>query len=108
LVRSSKSLGLNLNKALWDRKQKPTIALCDKLSQIEESHKEPVNHFVWLGTKGGNEFVTTSNDGRLCWWDTKKMDKPIETLYLMEDSKSIGGTVIEYSSEGVRGFPQKI
>jgi len=32
----------------------------------------------------GTECVTTSTDGRVMWWDTKKFDQPVETLSIFE------------------------
>lgn len=34
----------------------------------------------WLSSKGGNEFVTTSTDGFIYWWDIKKLIEPIEKI----------------------------
>lgn len=34
--------------------------------------------------KSGTELVTTSTDGRVCWWDTRKFDGPLEWLDLKE------------------------
>ena len=51
-------------------------------------------------SRTGTECVTTSTDGRVMWWDTKKFDAPVEILNIYEnvgDKKTIGGTVLEYN-----------
>lgn len=41
---------------------------------LEKSHHDPVYDIFWLTHgKTGDELVTTSTDGRLLWWDKKKL-----------------------------------
>lgn len=80
-------------------------------TRLEDSHSEPISDFVWLKSKNGNEFVTSSTDGRVIWWEIRDMlsttnpptivpDKP---LYLVhkdaEAEKEYGGTKIEYNPD---------
>ena len=51
-------------------------------------------------SRTGTECVTTSTDGRVMWWDTKKFDAPVEILNIYEnvgDTQTKGGTVLEYN-----------
>ena len=76
------------------------------LAPVEKSHYDPVTDLVWLTSKSNSEFVTTSTDGRVLWWDTRKpdgKDGPTDILMLTEgpspdgrQERFVGGTVIEY------------
>jgi len=55
-------------------------------------------------SRTGTEFVTTSTDGCVMWWDWRNFKEPLEKLYLHEGNdtdptKAIGGTVLEYNIE---------
>ena len=43
-------------------------------TKVENSHTEPVSDFVWLKSKNSNEFVTSSTDGSVIWWEIKDKD----------------------------------
>ena len=76
---------------------------------IEKSHHDPVYDIYWLTHgKMGTEFVSTSTDGRILWWDMKKLgDGPVDSLLLTETFKQgeqtidkvLGGTKLEYNTE---------
>ena len=76
---------------------------------LEKSHHDPVYDVFWLTVgKSGTECVSTSTDGRLLWWDQKKLgDGPVEELQLSENfniggqmvPKVLGGTSLEYNSD---------
>lgn len=76
---------------------------------LEKSHHDPVYDVSWLTLgKLGTECVSTSTDGRLLWWDMKKLgDGPTEELILTESNavagqpapKILGGTSLEYNSD---------
>ena len=71
---------------------------------VERSHYDPITHFTWLFSRTGTECATTSTDGRVLWWDTKKLDEgPTGELLIKEhtgeDDPVVGGTVLEYNSE---------
>jgi dynein intermediate chain 2 len=79
------------------------------VSQVENSHHEPVIDLIWLSSKGGNEFVTCSTDGRVNWWDCKALEKgPTDTVVVTENvperddqnrpiyDQVIGCTTMEY------------
>lgn len=59
---------------------------------------------MWLSSKGGNEFVTTSSDGTVKWWDSRNLNAPTDFLQIKENPNDlknllIGGTCIEYVAE---------
>jgi len=76
---------------------------------LERSHHDPVYDIYWLSVgKSGSECVSTSTDGRLLWWDMKKIDEkagPFDELVCEEKvtpdgaPKIMGGTSLEYNSE---------
>lgn len=78
----------------------------DQISDVEESHHEPVMDVIWLSSKLNNEFVTSSSDGKIMWWDNRKLSKPIDKLYICESEgakaedgtplNTIGGTSLEF------------
>jgi len=54
--------------------------------------------------KTGTEFITSSTDGWVYWWDTRNFkDGPIEKLKLVEtvegQERQVGGSVIEFNAE---------
>ena len=87
---------------LWDLRQnrkKPA-----QMSRVEISHHEPVFDLLWLSSKGGNEFVTTSTDGKVIWWDYRDLSKRSDFLDISEtmektNDKIIGGTSLEYVAD---------
>jgi dynein intermediate chain 2, axonemal len=74
---------------------------------LEKSHHDPVYDIYWLTVgKSGTECVSTSTDGRILWWDMKKLgDGPVDELVLSETfqvgeqpvTKILGGTSLEYN-----------
>jgi len=76
---------------------------------LEKSHHDPVYDIYWLTLgKSGSECASTSSDGRLLWWDMKKLgDGPVDELVMESHSevdgkptsKIMGGTSLEYSSD---------
>lgn len=72
-------------------------------SVIEKSHHDPVSDIFWVSSKTGHQCVSVSTDGQMFWWDTRKLEEPIDTLVLDTDSKGggvrLGGSSLEYSTE---------
>ncbi len=72
-------------------------------SVIEKSHHDPVSDVFWISSKTGHQCVSVSTDGQMLWWDTRKLDEPIDSLVLTTDSKgsgvTLGGSCLEYSTE---------
>lgn len=69
----------------------------DKLliaSELKYCHAEPVRDFVWLKSKHGTDFVTTSTDGKVIWWDIRDINIP-KKIYLCPDGAEIKDTTKE-------------
>eukprot|EP00825_Cyclidium_porcatum_P019190 TRINITY_DN217_c0_g1_i3.p1 TRINITY_DN217_c0_g1~~TRINITY_DN217_c0_g1_i3.p1 ORF type:complete len:356 (+),score=75.60 TRINITY_DN217_c0_g1_i3:194-1261(+) len=88
--------------AFWDQREngKPV-----KVTPVELSHYDPVTSFSWLMSRTGSECVTTSTDGRVLWWDIRKLEQgPVEKLDIIENpslekDNIVGGTALEYNVE---------
>ncbi|CAF1270672.1 unnamed protein product [Rotaria magnacalcarata] len=70
-------------------------------SLIENSHRDPAYKTVWLQSKSGTEFFSASTDGKVLWWDTRKLSEPVETLILDIEKKgrlenALGAMSLEY------------
>ncbi|CAF0762156.1 unnamed protein product [Didymodactylos carnosus] len=70
-------------------------------SLIENSHRDPAYKTIWLQSKSGTEFFSGSTDGKILWWDTKKLTEPVETLILDVEKKgrlesALGAMSLEY------------
>lgn len=74
----------NGNILIFDLKTSKQIVT----SKLEYCHSESVRDFVWLKSKLGTEFVTTSTDGKVIWWDIRDMNIP-KKVYLCPDSAEI-------------------
>jgi len=81
-------------------------------SKLEESHNDAITDLVWLRSRNGTEFVTTSTDGKVIWWDIKDLnlptvnvvpENPEKPLMLVDKEndveKEYGGVKIEYNPE---------
>lgn len=54
------------------------------ISEVETSHHEPVVDLIWMSSKGGNEFVSCSTDGKVYWWDSRNLSAPTDSLIVSE------------------------
>jgi len=85
--------------AFWDlRKGAQPV----ESSILEKSHHDPVYNVFWTQSRTGNECCTISTDGRLLWWDTRKLSEgPTDEMYLREgdDTTLFVGTAMEYRSD---------
>jgi len=72
-------------------------------SVVEKSHHDPVADIFWVSSKTGHQCVSVSTDGQMLWWDTRKLEEPIDSLILTTDSKgggmTLGGSSLEYNTE---------
>lgn len=76
-------------------------------SSIEFSHREIVRNALWLQSKTGTEFFSAAADGKIYWWDTKKMNQPIDQFIFDIEKKeryqyASSITQLEYNSSVVR------
>jgi len=85
---------------LYDLRKGPTPS---GKSAVEVSHYDPVYDVVWLQSKTGTEVASVSSDGRLLFWDVKKMSEPLDECVLTDgardDPKTIGGVSLEWMQE---------
>lgn len=85
----------------WDPRSNKKDAVL--MSNVENSHHEPVVDLIWMSSKAGNEFVTCSTDGQVLWWDLTNLKEPTDILKISESddpaAKHIGATSLEYVSD---------
>ncbi len=86
---------------IWDARDNKKVPQI--LSEVENSHYEPVMDLIWLSSKSGSEFVTCSTDGQVLWWDCRDLSQPTDKLLIQETQpvkgvydKVIGVTSFEY------------
>ncbi|XP_050528690.1 dynein intermediate chain 3, ciliary-like isoform X2 [Daktulosphaira vitifoliae] len=65
--------------ACWDTRKGSD---CIAMSNLKNSHRDPVTGIYWIHSKTGTEFYSGSSDGQVMWWDTRKLDEPTEVLLL--------------------------
>jgi len=73
----------------------------ERSSKIEKSHYDPVFDVHWTQSKTGTICSSCSTDGRVLWWDTRKLVEPQNEIELkQEDSdKTLGACSMAYSTE---------
>ena len=81
-------------------------------SLIEFTHRETVREARWLQSKTGTEFFSVAADGLVYWWDTKKMNEPVDRLLLDLERKGRREhaspiTTLEYDSSLVNESYQR-
>lgn len=52
-------------------------------------YRDPIYDFAWVQSKTGTETMTISSDGRVLWWDIRRLAEPTDELVLQ--NKSTGG-----------------
>lgn len=62
------------------------------ISEVETSHHEPVVDLIWMSSKGGNEFVSCSTDGKVFWWDSRNLSAPTDQLTVSEQSLALSSS----------------
>eukprot|EP00750_Incisomonas_marina_P031465 INCI8175.1.p1 GENE.INCI8175.1~~INCI8175.1.p1 ORF type:complete len:600 (-),score=120.55 INCI8175.1:1817-3616(-) len=91
--------------SLFDRREnknkgnnlKPTNS-----SRIEKSHYDPVYDVHWTADKGGNLCASCSTDGRILFWDVRKLIEPYLTVELTDGSEAnniLGASSMAYNQE---------
>ncbi|XP_031353490.1 dynein intermediate chain 3, ciliary-like [Photinus pyralis] len=85
--------------AVWDSRKG-----CGPVNRslTEVSHREPVMSVLWINSKSGLEFFSTSTDGQVKWWDARKLTEPLETLILSSPGqiiqKAMSASCLEYET----------
>lgn len=85
--------------AFWDLRKGSSPVDC---STIELSHHDPVYDVFWIQSRTGNECGSVSTDGRLLWWDIRKLAAGPTDAMLLNDEKTnfqYGGNTCEYKSD---------
>jgi len=85
----------------YDLKRGPTP--CMK-SKVEVSHYDPVYDVVWMQSKTGQDCASVSSDGRLLFWDCRKLDEFVDECVLTDggpkgEEKTMGGVSLEWMQE---------
>lgn len=69
-------------------------------SSIDRSHYDPVYDTFWIQSKTNNQFVSVSTDGRMLFWDTRKLSEPTDEVSLSDGAgRVLGGSSMEYNVE---------
>lgn len=71
-------------------------------SRIEKSHYDPVYDVHWTADKGGNLCASCSTDGRILFWDVRKLIEPYLTVELHDGSEAnhvLGACSMAYNPE---------
>jgi dynein intermediate chain 2 len=69
-------------------------------SILEKSHHDPVYNVFWIQSRLAQEFGSVSTDGRVLWWDARKLgDGPVDEMVLAANDTTFGGTAMEYRSD---------
>jgi len=72
-------------------------------SAVEVSHYDPVYDVVWLQSKTGTECASASSDGRLLFWDVRKMTETVDECVLTDggrdEAKTLGGCSLEWMQD---------
>ncbi|KAJ4458609.1 putative Dynein intermediate chain 2; axonemal [Paratrimastix pyriformis] len=83
-------VGGSYNGVIWP--------LAYESSPIEKCHRDPVYKVQWLQSKTAMELASVSTDGRVMWWDLRRMAEPTEVLDLVNkaDGSMLGGVSLDY------------
>ncbi|ESN96476.1 hypothetical protein HELRODRAFT_156024 [Helobdella robusta] len=74
-----------------------------ELTHIESCHRDRVTKILWIASKIGTECFSASVDGQVMWWDTRKLQEPLEYMCLdtakRQNLKTADGALsIEYEA----------
>jgi dynein intermediate chain 2 len=69
-------------------------------SSIDRSHHDPVYDVFWIQSKTNSQFASVSTDGRMLWWDTRKLSEPTDEVSIQDaGGRLLGGTSMDYNIE---------
>jgi len=94
--------------ALWDvRRGKMPV----ERSDVAFSHGDPAYKVMFVQSKSGTEFFSTSTDGQVLWWDYRKLAVPIEQMWIdptkkQERATSEGGLCLDFEPTMVSVCPR--
>ena len=82
--------------ALFDTRRKDPKPVSQTL--IDNSHHDPVYQVSWIQSKTGNMCASASTDGQILWWDIRRLQEPINSHKLEDESGTVfGGSSMAYS-----------
>lgn len=90
--------------ALWDIRRGKTPV---ERSVLTNSHGDPAYKVLWVQSKSNTEFFSTSTDGQVLWWDYRKLEEPIEQMWIdptkkQEKTAAEGGLCLDFEPTMVR------
>lgn len=65
---------------IWDVRK--NSAHPSEVTRLDVSHIDPCHSALWIQSKTGTDFFSSSTDGTCKWWDTRNMKQPVEELIL--------------------------
>jgi len=69
-------------------------------SVIEKSHHDPVFDVRWTQSKTGTTCASCSTDGRMLWWDIRRLSEPTSSIEVRDgQNKKLGVSAMAYSAE---------
>merc|ERR1711998_430557 len=86
--------------AFWDMRESQTNPT--KTSLLATSHRDPVYDISWIQSKH-YECMTTSTDGQVLWWDSRKMSEPHDSYSLDTTNKQNVASADVVVKTGVQG-----
>lgn len=87
---------------MWDQRCRDLPAIKTPLSSPQ--HKWPVQGLKAMGSATSPSIISVSSDGRLCQWNTSKLDTPLHVIDNKLDEKSSSDN---FSCVTCLGLPQE-
>jgi dynein intermediate chain 2 len=84
---------------IWDVRKSTNHPI--EVTHLDISHIDPCHSALWIQSKTGTDFFSSSTDGTCKWWDTRNMKQPVEELILditkkLDKSVALGAICLEY------------
>lgn len=84
---------------IWDVRKNSTHPT--EVTRLDVSHTDPCHSALWIQSKTGTDFFSSSTDGTCKWWDTRNMRQPVEELILditkkLDKNIALGAVCLEY------------
>lgn len=84
--------------SFFDRRKKRDTPCATSI--IEKSHHDPVYDARWTQSKTGTLCCSSSTDGHLLWWDTRRLSEPHDVIVLKDtNGKIYGASSMAYNAE---------
>ena len=63
------------------------------------SHRDACHSALWIQSKTGTDFFSSSTDGTCKWWDTRKLSEPVEEL-ILDITKQLDVKYVSFNQSG--------